>query len=377
MTNASWIDVVLFVGLVQGVFLSINFQMIKDGNKRANRLLSLILLLTTFMMVSRIVYAHYFEKWMVPWSLFPDTTIFLIPLLIFMYLRRLLLNESVSRVFILYFIPFSAYLWMAGYFAIRDVEVFIRFEQSGALQYTFYWIEGIAIAFNILFLIYCFKTINQTERLEKQNLTFHQTALEYLKAFLTTYLLIVLLWAGVYVYFLVYGSYFQYFNYDTLWIAITVDIFLIAYYSIKQPELLRMVVTGSAQKHKPYQRIDDVKIKGLSEELNRLMNESHLFLDNELTLKTLSEQMNASANDISWLLNEVYKQSFYDYINTYRLERFKELVANQEHKTKTILALATDVGFNSKSSFNTFFKQQMDMTPSAYIKTQQSQTQLA
>jgi len=102
------------------------------------------------------------------------------------------------------------------------------------------------------------------------------------------------------------------------------------------------------------------------------MQEENLFLDNELTLKKLAQQMNASANDISWLLNEVYKKSFYDFVNNYRLEKFKELVANEEYKTKTILALAIEVGFNSKSSFNNFFKLQMKQTPSAYINTHKS-----
>ena len=175
---------------------------------------------------------------------------------------------------------------------------------------------------------------------------------------------------------LLFDKYFELVNYDTLWIAISINIYIISYYSLKQPELLRMVEIELEEKEelKPSEqpktdRLDQSRIRSLSASLNKVMNEECLYLDNQLTLKSLAEKVEASPNDVSWLLNEVYGQSFYDYVNSHRVEQFKHLVEKGEHQQKTILALAMEVGFNSKSTFNTFFKQQMDQTPSAYIRS--------
>ena len=61
-------------------------------------------------------------------------------------------------------------------------------------------------------------------------------------------------------------------------------------------------------------------------------------------------------------------ETFYDFINHYRVKEFVKKVENQEHLKHTILALSMDVGFNSKSTFNKAFKDTMQDTPSNYIK---------
>ena len=91
-------------------------------------------------------------------------------------------------------------------------------------------------------------------------------------------------------------------------------------------------------------------------------------MDPNLTLPLLAEMMEIPSNHLSQLLNEGYGKNFADFVNTYRLEAFKAKVADKSQRHLTILALAYDSGFNSKTVFNTYFKKTMGTTPSAYWK---------
>lgn len=97
-----------------------------------------------------------------------------------------------------------------------------------------------------------------------------------------------------------------------------------------------------------------------------LMEQDELYLKPELSLRLLAEYMNLPPNHMSQLLNEGFKQNFADYVNTYRLENFKVKLENNGSHHLTLLALAYDSGFNSKTVFNTFFKKKLGMTPKAY-----------
>ena len=100
--------------------------------------------------------------------------------------------------------------------------------------------------------------------------------------------------------------------------------------------------------------------------LQSLMEEDKLFLNPELSLRSLAQYMNLSANHMSQLLNEGFQQNFANYVNTYRLEYFKVKLQDSQSSQLTLLALAYDSGFNSKTVFNSFFKNKLGMTPKAY-----------
>lgn len=108
------------------------------------------------------------------------------------------------------------------------------------------------------------------------------------------------------------------------------------------------------------------ELKNYKERLQMLMEQDELFLDPELSLRSLAEYMNLSANHLSRLLNEGFQQNFANYVNTYRLEHFKIKLQDGQSSHLTLLALAYDSGFNSKSVFNTFFKNKLGVTPKAY-----------
>ena len=66
--------------------------------------------------------------------------------------------------------------------------------------------------------------------------------------------------------------------------------------------------------------------------------------------------------------NEGFDKNFYDFVNSYRVEAFKSQIEQNKHEHKTLLALAYEVGFNSKSSFNRSFNKLVGMSPSKYLK---------
>jgi AraC-like DNA-binding protein len=100
-----------------------------------------------------------------------------------------------------------------------------------------------------------------------------------------------------------------------------------------------------------------------------LMETDQLYLDPALSLRGLAERLGIPANHLSQLLNEGFQQNFSEFVNTYRLQQFQTMVADPAQRHLTILALAFESGFNSKTVFNTFFKKTMGQTPRAYWKS--------
>ena len=111
----------------------------------------------------------------------------------------------------------------------------------------------------------------------------------------------------------------------------------------EEAEAIRSKLEGHMQKNKPY-------------------------LENKQSLKELSTHVGVSSNYLSQVLNELIKRNFYDYVNGYRLEDFKALVKDPKNQQFTLLSLAYQCGFNSKTTFNTFFKKATGQTPSQYFK---------
>ncbi|PCJ80315.1 MAG: hypothetical protein COA49_08755 [Bacteroidetes bacterium] len=112
----------------------------------------------------------------------------------------------------------------------------------------------------------------------------------------------------------------------------------------------------------------DKEISHYKNRLKTLMEEDKLYLNPELSLRSLAEYMNLPPNHMSQLLNEGFNQNFAYYTNSYRLKDFQSKLGTNSAHQLTLLALAYDSGFNSKTVFNTFFKNKLGLTPKAYWK---------
>lgn len=98
------------------------------------------------------------------------------------------------------------------------------------------------------------------------------------------------------------------------------------------------------------------------------MEKDKLYLNGKLSIQDVSEKLNIPRQYISEVLNEHMNTNFQDFINEYRVEEFIKRLKNDQNNQFTLLGIATDVGFNSKSSFNAIFKKFKGLTPTQFKK---------
>jgi AraC-like DNA-binding protein len=108
--------------------------------------------------------------------------------------------------------------------------------------------------------------------------------------------------------------------------------------------------------------------KEVLRKLQAHMETQQPWLDPDLTLEQLASQLRLRPKLLSQAINEGLGRNFFEFINTYRIDEAKRLLTNPADKKITVLEVLYQVGFNSKSSFNTVFKKQTGMTPSEFKK---------
>jgi len=96
------------------------------------------------------------------------------------------------------------------------------------------------------------------------------------------------------------------------------------------------------------------------------MQSNKPYLEPELTLGQLASQLSLKPRILSEAINEIRQQNFFDFINHYRIDEAARLLTNPEDKKITVLEVLYQVGFNSKSSFNTLFKKYTGLTPTEF-----------
>ncbi len=116
--------------------------------------------------------------------------------------------------------------------------------------------------------------------------------------------------------------------------------------------------------------LNDSEIKYYLQQLEQLINEEKVFTNSLLSLRQVAEKIGLHPNKLSWLLNEQLHKNFNEYINDFRLETFKTKAIDPKNKHITILGLAYESGFNSKTRFNSYFKKMEGITPTAWVKKQ-------
>ena len=127
------------------------------------------------------------------------------------------------------------------------------------------------------------------------------------------------------------------------------------------------VVFDVNNKQTKYQKsaLSDEQATEIANKVNRFMGEQKAYLDPNLSLQKLAKSINTTTNYLSQTLNEKLDLSFFDYVNKHRIEAASEQLINSKI---SVLDIAMEVGFNSKSSFYSAFKKATNMTPSEFRK---------
>jgi len=115
--------------------------------------------------------------------------------------------------------------------------------------------------------------------------------------------------------------------------------------------------------------LDADEIVSYKKSIDNIMRKEQLFLQPNLTLKHFAERLDISVNYLSQAINSAFNQNFYSFVNSYRIEYAMLLLKKPENEKKTVLAIAYDSGFKSKSTFNTLFKKTTGKTPTEYKRS--------
>ena len=171
---------------------------------------------------------------------------------------------------------------------------------------------------------------------------------------------------------------------NLLWLVIRNDCLILLYISslvvflvfvsimvfrgLKQPQIFLGRSMNSTGNYDKTILPKDIKEK-YKQKLVSFMTSDKPYIDSELTLRTLSELTSIPQRHLSLVLNDSLNQNFFDFINRYRVSEAKKLLKAPKYQHYSVLAVAFEAGFNSKSSFNLVFKKYTNMTPTQYRKT--------
>ncbi len=162
---------------------------------------------------------------------------------------------------------------------------------------------------------------------------------------------------------------------DVVVLAIALLVYGIGYRGLRQPEILRY---DTAEHRVPepepapeaprYERsgLTDREAERLKDELTAVMERERLWKDSSLNLGDLADRLSTTPHKLSEVLNAQLGQTFFDFVNGYRVREVQRRIAAGEARQVTMLSLALDAGFASKSTFNLVFKKLTSRTPSDF-----------
>lgn len=145
--------------------------------------------------------------------------------------------------------------------------------------------------------------------------------------------------------------------------------------ALKHPELFRGVnsklqlikdILPEVEEKTESKNVQDDVISSQISTLKQYMAEEEPFLDPSLTIQELANQIDIPFRALSVLINHHMDQHFFDFVNEYRIQKAMGILKDQSRSQLTVLEILYEVGFNSKSSFNTSFKKYTNLTPTAY-----------
>lgn len=344
------IDTITFMaalGAFQGVFFSVILWVRKKQNL-SNRILSLLLLVASVRIAKNIV-VH--GRMLNPDLKMPIET------------WRFLVNFGISHqfaigpLFLLYFLSLTqnqfqfrkVYLWHFTPYVVLTLLSYILpwpFWRDGGLLFSY--------AHILFYYLWAFRVYYQSYASAKKqpNSVVTQATLKWLRSLIIVCGLLMIAY---------FPSLFKYLGYIVGSIMYVVGIYVISVIILREQQSFE-------RPKRKYQssNLKPAKARHLQTQLEAYMREEKPYLDTELTLSKLAQQLNTTTHELSQVINESFAKGYAEYINDHRLQMAKALLIDPAHKQTKIASIAYDCGFNSVSTFNTLFKKQTQLTPSQY-----------
>jgi AraC-like DNA-binding protein len=161
---------------------------------------------------------------------------------------------------------------------------------------------------------------------------------------------------------------------DGLFLSLSVFVILIGYFGLKQKLLFSyqdvLVDREDTKTLTKYagSRLTDLEARQYGEKLIEYMRSSKPYLNPDLSLSQLAGEIGITSHYLSQVINEKFNLNFFDFINGFRVDAFKERISDPGYSNYSFLGIAFECGFNSKSAFNRIFKKVTGLTPSQYKK---------
>lgn len=305
---------------------------------------------------------------------------------LYIYTRLITSDNKFRRIYLLYFIP--AVLVLIGFseYLLGDVKTFFTSTSDWFMykiaEYIWYYNSPV---FYILTIIYLRKHRARIKDYFSYSKDVDLKWLYFLSHGFALFLISILLNKITADFF---NTALPFSTFKFSWLVVTLYVFGIGFFGYKQKGIFTGSATGTndiaitqdeskvvPENVFPINSQSNSYLKsGLNEEesarilesLETLMMKDQLYLDCELDLVKLAKKTRTSTHKLSQTLNEKLNKNFFEYINEFRLNDVKRQLLNPEYENFKILSIAYECGFNSKSTFYSFFKKYENMTPAEY-----------
>lgn len=358
---------------LQGLFVAAILFHTSKGSLLANKLLAILILAFSYTrFLSFVSLSELYRLW--PHLLSTGGPLwFILPPLYYFYVKALLAQPlRWNRFSVLHALPALAVLFYMIPFYLLPAESKLNMtivpDQSSTARLTMLCFSVLYGLQNIVYLMLCIKNLRQQEHASNgATINAKPAYVSWLKFLFTLMILFALFHLTVAtVEFLTNTDLVKM---DFLPMAFfTVMVYAIAYLAIQQPEKLFPPKLRIRKAFLPNET-DVLNSPQIIVTLQQIMKTEKPYRNSNLKYSDLAAKLGISVRLLSRILNEELGQSFNDFINTYRVQEVKDQLSGKENGEHTLLAIALDAGFNSKTSFNRIFKDHTGMTPTEFIRT--------
>jgi len=301
------------------------------------------------------------------------------PLLLW-YTRSLVYkNYSLTRIDFLYIVPALLYLvYISITFFALDHEtkyVFLRDYDVANGDFFLQSLGFVREALRIIFSVMCLIDIRHCrQQIRDRYSNVDEIDLGWLN-FLVTAFLLVRIWAVFVSLALILSVHFGFnIDYGAMGLAGNYTVFLLVstliFFSLRRSSIFEGVESRETideeSNSEAKLEVDPSLVKRVTDH----METNKPYLAKILTLELLARQLDMPSRTLSTTINRQFKQNFFEFVNHYRVEEAKAQLADFNQKDKTMIDIMADCGFNSKATFNTFFKKMVGRTPSQYREAQ-------
>lgn len=366
MEKLKWFSYFLLLAAAHGLLLIAILKKIPNKNKRANINLSVMIGLIVTALIGRLAFDPVLFKHFPHFVIIADIIIFLFGPCFYFYIRSVMgLPPVASKYRWLHFLPAFAHFASMLPQIIISKETYIHMmmvEKTPWLYAVWLIFEGLALALNFGYLYASYRVVQKHKKnpLMKPYQGYINTLLILMVICLTGWL------QGYVLYFFGVKNMLSFIGSNLAWLIPTGITYYLGYLMAVNPKLFQVPATTKVK----YQNssLGKSDIEKTKDKIEEFMTNHKPYVQANITLSSLAQMLEIKPANLSRIINECYQKNFFDFINTYRVQHFIELAPLTEHKHKTLLGVALEVGFNSKSTFNRAFKKELQMTPTAYFK---------